>query len=274
MLRQLIISFLLPVLCLGLFHVGHRAECTRKKLCNGNMMCAEVCERGTVKVDEWVTKSLNYQRKLQLNDKWLYYELPGTHNSAITEADGYGIEKYFISALNDGSNEDTGDDVGEGVCQYLSLTDQLRMGVRHVEIDIWWGTPLSKEIIVCHSPIPLFNVKNVTKQAEANGLNLIWDPKEMSCLGTRRSFGDVLNEIKDWLILPENLNEIIVIYLDTKFYISPEHVTNANNEIISIFGDMLWKYTGNDNINFVKTIHHIYIFIYLYKQLQIYIYIL
>ncbi len=48
--------------------------------------------------------------------------------SAINEADGYGIEKYFISALQGGSNLDTGDDVGEGVCQYLSITDQLRIG--------------------------------------------------------------------------------------------------------------------------------------------------
>jgi hypothetical protein len=225
------------------FHVAHRASCTRKRMCNGNMMCANVCERGTVEVDQWAVNALNYQRRLQLDDKWVYFELPSSHNSGITEADGYGIEKYFISALNNGASMDEGDDLGEGVCQYLSLTDQLRMGVRHLEIDIWWGTPLSKEIIVCHSPVPLYPVGNVTRMAEEAGLNLEWDPKNMSCLGTRRHFSDVLNEVKTWMMLPENLDQMVVLYLDTKFFISPEHVTSANNEILSIFGDMLWKYS-------------------------------
>jgi len=71
---------------------------------------------------------LQYQRGLQYNEDLLYSQLPSTHNSAINEADGFGIEKYFISALQGGSNLDEGDDIGEGVCQYLSITDQLRIG--------------------------------------------------------------------------------------------------------------------------------------------------
>jgi hypothetical protein len=97
--------------------------------------------------------------------------MPSTHNSAINEADGYGIEKYFISALYGGKNLDQGDDIGEGVCQFLSLTDQLRMGIRHLEIDIWWG-PIADEIQVCHSPVPLYPVGNITRTAEDLGINL------------------------------------------------------------------------------------------------------
>lgn len=70
-----------------------------------------------------------YQRDLLYDQDLLYLQLPSTHNSAINEADGFGIEKYFISALQKGSNLDTGDDIGEGVCQYMSLTDQLRIGI-------------------------------------------------------------------------------------------------------------------------------------------------
>lgn len=116
------------------FHVAHRASCTRKKICNGNLMCAYVCEPGTVNVDNWATNALKYQRKLQLNDQLITIEFPGTHNSAISEAYGYGIEKYFISALGNGIDEDQGDDVGVGLCQYLSLIDQLNMGIRHLEV--------------------------------------------------------------------------------------------------------------------------------------------
>lgn len=43
-----------------------------------------------------------------------------------SEAYGFGIEKYFISALYNGYDTNSGDDVGEGVCQHLSLIDQLK----------------------------------------------------------------------------------------------------------------------------------------------------
>lgn len=36
------------------FKTSHRASCNRKQLCNGNLMCAFVCEKGTVEVDQWV----------------------------------------------------------------------------------------------------------------------------------------------------------------------------------------------------------------------------
>lgn len=241
---------LLPIVALLLtivttvtsFHTGHRSTCTRKKICNGNLMCAEVCERGSVVVDDWATKALTYQHKLQKTDKFLYYEFPSTHNSAISEADGYGIEKYFISSLGNGLDLDEGDDVGEGVCQYLSLTDQLRMGVRHIEIDQWWG-PLEKSIIVCHSPIPLYPVGKINRAAEDQGLDLEWEPKNMSCIGTKRVFADVLTEIKDWMMLEDNLEEIVVLYFDTKINMLPEHITSGNDDILRVFGDMVWKYS-------------------------------
>ena len=144
--------------------------------------------------------------------------------------------------IGGGLNLDDGDDVGEGVCQYMSLTDQLRIGVRHVEVDIWWG-PLENDIVVCHSPIPLYPIGEVNRQAEAANLTLEWEPAKMSCAGTKRMFQDVLKEIRDWMLLEENLNEILVLYFDTKFYLSPEAVTQSNNEIIDVFGSMLWTYT-------------------------------
>ncbi len=245
MLSQFVVGFLVSFIVQSAadgFHAGHRAVCTKKKVCNGNLMCAFVCERGTVQVDQWAVDAINYQRRLQYEDRLVYYEMPSTHNSAMTEADGYGIEKYFISSLYGGLNEDQGDDVGEGVCQYLSLTDQMRMGARHLEIDIWWG-PINKEVEVCHSPIPLIPFNNITRAAEDAGLNLEWDWKNMSCIGTKRAFSDVLTEVKDFLTLPENSQEIMVLYLDTKFQLNPEQVTQANQAIVDVFGGMLWKQT-------------------------------
>jgi hypothetical protein len=158
MLKFLIVVSSLVTIVSSSFHISHRANCQRKHVCNGNYMCADVCERGTVKVDSWITSSLSYQRQLQANDKFVFFEMPSTHNSAVTEADGYGIEKYYISALEGGSNLDSGDDLGEGVCQYLSLTDQLRMGTRHLEVDINWGIQ-DKEAQVCHTLTPNKDVR-------------------------------------------------------------------------------------------------------------------
>jgi hypothetical protein len=226
----------------NVFHISHRATCAKQKLCNGNLMCAYVCEKGTVQLDSWIVNSLDYQRELQKSDNMMFYEMASTHNSAITEADGFGIEKYFIAALGGGLDMDEGDDVGEGVCQYLTLTDQLRMGVRHLEIDIWWDR-LVDGLVVCHSPVPLFPVREVTREAEAANLTLVWDPKNMSCLGTKRMFSDVLTEIKDWMVLEENLDEMVMLFFDTKFYMSNSSVTKANDVILDVFGDMLWGYT-------------------------------
>ena len=45
------------------------------------------------------------------------------------------------------------------MCQSFSLTDQLEMGLRHLEIDITAAyyklPPKLTDIHVCHSPVPL-----------------------------------------------------------------------------------------------------------------------
>lgn len=205
-------------------------------------MCAYTCARGTVELDDWATSALEYQRNLQRDDAFMFFELPSTHNSFISEADGYGIEKYFISALQGGADLDQGDDIGEGVCQYLSGTDQLRMGVRHLEVDIWWG-PAEQQVVVCHSPIPLYPVGSVNRAAADANLTLEWEPAKMSCAGTKRLLADVLGEIRDWMLLQENSDEIVVVYFDTKFYLSPEQVTQTNELIRDTFGSMVWSYT-------------------------------
>lgn len=58
-LQILIISLSLSVIAGQYqFHRTHRAVCDRKKVCNGNLMCAYVCEKGSVIVDPWVVSLL------------------------------------------------------------------------------------------------------------------------------------------------------------------------------------------------------------------------
>ena len=96
------------------------ANCTRKRLCNGAYLCADVCVRGTVKADPWATDALSLQRSLQRDEILARNTFIGSHNTAISLAYGYGIESDGIHALLPNSTSKSlgvyhGDDLGEGV---------------------------------------------------------------------------------------------------------------------------------------------------------------
>ena len=170
------------------------ANCTRTRLCNG-IMCEDVCTRGTVQVDPWVDASLRFQRSLQRELPLVRSTMIGTHNSAIAQAYGYGIEQGYIEGLLNVTLFQ-GDDLGEGVSQFLSVTDQLNLGLRHIEIDITSGyfEPVEKhpewphldDIFVCHSPVPLDpeTILKVEAAARKRHIDLGWDARNLSCAGT------------------------------------------------------------------------------------------
>lgn len=62
------------------------------------------------------------------------YQSIGTHNSAITAAYGYGVEDQFISMILSASYLQF--NKVHTVSQYYSITDQLNLGVRQIELDI------------------------------------------------------------------------------------------------------------------------------------------
>jgi hypothetical protein len=57
-------------------------------------------------------------------------------------------------------------------------------------------------------------------------------------------FPDVLTEVKDWMMQEENLDQLVMLFFDTKFFMSNSSVTKANNDIRKVFGDMLWPVTA------------------------------
>lgn len=63
--------------------------------CEGDT-CTEVCARGSVQVDRWLSHAIAQQSRLVQTLPLCYASLLGTHNSAITLADGYGaLDEYF-----------------------------------------------------------------------------------------------------------------------------------------------------------------------------------
>ena len=160
------------------------ADCTRYEVCNGDM-CADICEIGSVVLDEWATRALAFQRNLQLNRSVLFFEVPGSHNGAIAQDYGMGIEDDFLTAFLAPVYPEENTVVIAN--QKHGVLDQLRMGVRHVEVDIYNMDRLGG-IKVCHWPVcppDLFLL--VRNAAEKQGVPVPeWD---CANLGTKRGGG-------------------------------------------------------------------------------------
>lgn len=86
------------------------------------------------------------QLEIQLDVPLNYVNFAGSHNSAIARATGFGIEEQGIQKLVEpyfGNN--TRVFIAN---QEFSLTDQMNMGLRQLELDThWW----QKELRICHA---------------------------------------------------------------------------------------------------------------------------
>jgi hypothetical protein len=226
-------------------------DCTRKRLCNGDFLCADVCVMGSVGVDPFASTALQLQRNLQFDERLARHTLIGSHNSAISLAYGYGIEEDgFETLLN--QTLYTNDDLGEGVDGSFTLTDQLNMGLRHLEVDITAGyfrlPPRLDTFFVCHSPVPLDPATILRVEAAARRENVSlgeWKADKLSCLGTTVPLQTMLLEVRAWL--HANPNDFIVLYLDTKplTMVSRSQSDAMSKLLRSVFGDSLWA-VGTD----------------------------
>jgi hypothetical protein len=233
----------------------------RTHLCNGDYLCDDVCTIGSVVTDAFATVGLAFQRALQRNEPVARNTFLGTHNSAISQAYGFGIEMDGIENLTNTTLYDN-DDIGEGVDQNFALTDQLNMGLRHLEIDITAGyflvPPHPTEIFVCHSPVPLDPglAEKVNKAAKKKGVKLgNWKPEKLSCLGTHVPFQTMLQEVKTWL--DANPEEFVILYLDTKpATVDTKRQSNAASKVMrDVFGDTIWA--KSDGTILDKTINEL-----------------
>ena len=118
-------------------------ECDKIKKCDHNHVCVIICARGSVVIPARDSAALRIQRQLAYSQPFCEAQLPGSHNSAITLADGYGLEDHvFQHWLKDLSKIMPIPDLKHAFVhtsdQFFSLTDQLRLGVRFLEIDVHW----------------------------------------------------------------------------------------------------------------------------------------
>ena len=92
-------------------------------------------------MEPWLASASRLQARLARAQPYCFSSFLGTHNSAITLADGYGNLDPFYQAMFKYIQW-----VDPGLAasrlrtsnQWLSLTDQLNLGVRLVELDTHW----------------------------------------------------------------------------------------------------------------------------------------
>ncbi|KAL7687907.1 putative PLC-like phosphodiesterase, TIM beta/alpha-barrel domain superfamily [Plasmopara halstedii] len=204
--------------------VPPEVKCTKIQHCDKKGVCAIVCQHGSVQVDQWLQKALRLQRKLAYRRNLCSASLLGTHNSAISMADGYGVEDHvfegylhYFSWFKKGMTVHTND-------QFFSLTDQLQMGVRFIELDVHW---FDGDLHIAHcggfksklldSMIEVFN-----DVAKLLGTGIEWDSGTIGCKPSlssiptkeQRPLKEALSELSTWLHAPEHQDEFLMVFFD------------------------------------------------------------
>eukprot|EP00158_Paraphelidium_tribonemae_P003275 Partr_v1_DN26016_c1_g1_i1_m414 putative NA len=203
-------------------------ECMRMiSRCNLDM-CQMVCDQlipSTLEMHHHLTA---FQNKLQLDFGILDYTMVGTHNSFISNANDIGLEELAIEAIFDHSRLYN---YSRTVVanQRLSVTNQLLLGVRHLEVDIHRLYAVSgRDIKICHwdvaPPNLIFYVERAQSEKES-ALVLMddkqpvnsrkkWNKSWLGCHHGSRSVQDGFEEIQRFLAA--NPNEFITMYLDSR----------------------------------------------------------
>lgn len=158
----------------------------------------------------WLAEALALQRQLDLDVPLTQALLPHTHNSANSAA-----YPPTLSTLD--------------ANQVLTLTDQLRLGIRAIEIDVHWtphpsGDPAqgSRAVVQCHGE-PVATAAGTVHAGCSVDTLLV----------------DLLREVQAWLEEPANANEVLLVYLENALDDDPAAHAAAAAAIQATLGDLV-----------------------------------
>ncbi|KAL4419285.1 hypothetical protein ABPG77_008335 [Micractinium sp. CCAP 211/92] len=221
-------------------------NCTVEQWCEGDT-CADVCARGSVQVDRWLSHAIAQQSRLVQTLPLCYANLLGTHNSAITLADGYGaLDEYFRGFFEyiKWAVSDFRDAPLHTNNQLLSLTDQLNLGVRSLEIDTHWVGGILRIAHCGGLHVPQLNklIDAINFVAKLLHRRIRWDTETLGCVPSlssipaydQRLLTDALQEVKAWMDRPENALEFVILYFDDQ----------PNLQAWGVVGNLLADITG------------------------------
>lgn len=208
-------------------------QCEETQWCDSTS-CSRVCKRGSVRIPAWIREAHRFQHRISSSLPLCYSSWFGTHNSAITLADGYGnldpvYESMFeyiswLTPIGSSTFLRTND-------QYLSLTDQLNIGVRMVEIDTHWVEGFLRVAHCGGLHVDPLNklVEALNLVAKILGYDIRWDTETVGCNPSlssipsnyQRTLLDAFEEIRAWMDRPENQQEFLILYLDDEPDLQP-----------------------------------------------------
>ena len=184
-------------------------DCEAKDWCDSSSRCTRVCARGSVRIAPWLSLALDTQELLSARLPLCLATLPGTHNSAVTLADGYGALDPAFRAFFSWVRWVQPDAPLRTNDQIFSLTDQLNLGVRAVELDVHF---VAGKLRIAHCggfhapPLDRF-VAALNAVARLLRRPFKWDVETVGCspslssipVGEQREFGNAVAEVGDWL---------------------------------------------------------------------------
>jgi len=201
-------------------------DCALTPWCDSAGRCTPVCARGSVAIPPWLAHALTTQEALALTTPLCAAVLPGSHNAAISLADGYGaldpaFSSFFhwIRWVRPGSLLRTHN-------QVLSLTDQLRLGVRALELDVHL---VAGALRIAHCG----GLSSRALDRFVSALNAVarllrrpfkWDVETVGCSPSlssipatdQRTFVDAVGEVGAWLGSQDGAGAFLVLYLDNQ----------------------------------------------------------
>ncbi|EFN52069.1 hypothetical protein CHLNCDRAFT_139316 [Chlorella variabilis] len=223
-------------------------NCTVVQWCDADV-CTDVCARGSVVVEPWLAHAIKQQTKLVQTLPLCYQFLLGTHNSAISLADGYGnLDDYFRGFFKyiKWALPGFADAPLHTNNQLLSLTDQLRLGVRALELDTHWVGGVMRIAHCGGLHVPQLNklIEALNFVARLLHRSIRWDTETLGCMPSlssipsmeQRLLTDAMQEVKDWMEESSNADEFLVLYFDDQPNLKTWGVVgNLLDDILSVF---------------------------------------
>ncbi|KAE8895944.1 hypothetical protein PF005_g28618 [Phytophthora fragariae] len=227
--------------------------CTLVNFCDGDDVCSKVCEAGTALIEPWVARAIAYQRNLSYAETLCYAELPATHNSVITRARGYGNRDQLFNAKLNASNSASYMRTSN---QFLSLTDQLDLGVRFLELDVHYFASSLRSAhcsefgiaFVDDAAAALLSALGSVLDASGEDSTVQWTSALVGCLPSlsgikadeQRLHNESLAEVATWL--SSHPNDLVVIYTEIGDEVASFSQTDALLKLYTtVFGDLLFS---------------------------------
>ncbi|EEY67465.1 uncharacterized protein PITG_17556 [Phytophthora infestans T30-4] len=233
--------------------------CIRLDFCDSDDVCSKVCEAGSALIEPWVARAITYQRNLTYSETLCYAELPATHNSVITQAHGYGNRDQLFNARLNASNAASYMRTSN---QFLSLSDQLDLGVRFLELDVHFFASSLRSAHCSDSGVAFVDdaasalVSSLESVLDASGQDstVQWGSELVGCLPSlsgiradeQRLHNESLGEIATWL--SSHPDDLVVLYTEIGDEVGTYSQSEALLELYTtIFGDLLFSPSDFDD---------------------------